>query len=156
MGKVLLLVVKEFEHQARQNLCILNFSCKTHSREMAQTSGFYPMLKVKICFDCKMFYVANWVARLNGEDGLRVTPSHEALSVSPQGALEISSVIGSHLPWLESISAYLEWWQNPVNVMKGANLYPKDQRLGHALRASLYKRSVIKLERKGYTKMFWS
>ena len=44
--------------------------------------------------DCKMFDVANWAACLNGENGLRVTPSHEALSVSPQRALEISSVIG--------------------------------------------------------------
>ena len=31
---------------------------------------------------------------LNGEDGPRGAPSHEALSVSSQGALEISSVIG--------------------------------------------------------------
>ena len=29
-------------------------------------------------------------------------------------------------PWTESISAHLDWWQNPVNVMKGANLNPKD------------------------------
>ena len=41
-----------------------------------------------------MFDFANWFARLNGEDGPGGTPSHEALSVSPQGALEISSVIG--------------------------------------------------------------
>ena len=68
-------------------------SCKTHSREMAQTSGFDPTSQVKTCFDCKMFDVANWVARLNGENGPGVTPSHEDLSVSPQGALEISSVI---------------------------------------------------------------
>ena len=33
--------------------------CKTHSREMAQTSGFDPMTQVKTCFDCKMFDVAN-------------------------------------------------------------------------------------------------
>ena len=64
--------------------------CKTHSREMAQTSGFDPTTQVKTCFDCKMFDVANWVASLNGEG----TPSHEALSVSPQGALEITSVAG--------------------------------------------------------------
>ena len=68
--------------------------CKTHSREMAQSSEFDLTLKVKTCFDCNMFDVANWVACLNGEDGSRGTPSHEALSVSPQGALEISSVIG--------------------------------------------------------------
>ena len=34
--------------------------CKTHSREMAQTSGFDPMTQVKTCFDCKMFDVANF------------------------------------------------------------------------------------------------
>ena len=73
----------------------LGFSpCKTHSREMGQISGFDSLLKVKTCFDCKMFDVANWVVRLNGEDDPGGTPSHEALSVSPQEALEISSVIG--------------------------------------------------------------
>ena len=30
------------------------------------------------------------------------------------------------LPWTETISAHLEWWQNPTNVMKGADLHPKD------------------------------
>ena len=55
---------------------------------MAQTSGFDPTSQVKTCFDCKMFDVPNWVA------------SHEALSVSPQGALEISSVTGQ-LPSLD-------------------------------------------------------
>ena len=65
-----------------------------HSREMVQTSGFDPTTQVKTCFDCKMFDVANWVACLNGENGPGGMPSHEALLVSPQGALEISLVIG--------------------------------------------------------------
>ena len=30
------------------------------------------------------------------------------------------------LPWTETISAHLDWWQNPANVMKGADLLPKD------------------------------
>ena len=30
------------------------------------------------------------------------------------------------LPWTDVISAYLDWWQNPANVMKGADLHPKD------------------------------
>ena len=30
------------------------------------------------------------------------------------------------LPWTEAIAAHLEWWQNPSNVMKGADLHPKD------------------------------
>ena len=84
---------------------------------MAQTSGFDPTTQVKTCFDCNMFDVSNWVACLNGENDPGATPSHEALSVSPQGALEISSV---------AISAHLDRWQNPANVMRGADLHPKD------------------------------
>ena len=30
------------------------------------------------------------------------------------------------LPWTETISTHLEWWQNPTNVMNGADLHPKD------------------------------
>ena len=51
-------------------------------------------LKSKHVFNCKMFDVANWVARLNREDGPGGMPSHEALSVSSQGELEISPVTG--------------------------------------------------------------
>ena len=34
--------------------------------------------------------------------------------------------LDSLLPWTETISAHLEWWQNPTNVIKGAYLHPKD------------------------------
>ena len=30
------------------------------------------------------------------------------------------------LPWSGTISAHLAWWQNPANMMKGADLHPKD------------------------------
>ena len=30
------------------------------------------------------------------------------------------------LPWTNAISAHLDWWQNPANVMKGADLHSKD------------------------------
>ena len=30
------------------------------------------------------------------------------------------------LPWTEAIAAHLDWWQNPSNVMIGADLHPKD------------------------------
>ena len=30
------------------------------------------------------------------------------------------------LPWTEAIAAHLDWWQNPSNVMRGADLHPKD------------------------------
>ena len=79
---------------------------------MAQTSGFDPTTKVKTCFDCKMFDVANWVACLNRENGPGGRPSHEALSVS--------------YPSAETIFAHLDWWQNPTNVIRGAGLHPKD------------------------------
>ena len=34
--------------------------------------------------------------------------------------------LDSLLPWTEAIAAHLAWWQNPSNVMKGADLHPKD------------------------------
>ena len=55
--------------------------CKTYSERWLN-------LQDLTCFDFKMFDVANLVANLNGEDGPGGTPSHETLSVSPQGALE--------------------------------------------------------------------
>ena len=54
--------------------------CKTHSREMAQTSGFDPTTQVKTCFDCKMFDVSNWVASLNGENGFTSRSTGDILS----------------------------------------------------------------------------
>ena len=89
---------------------------------MVQTSGFDPTNQVKTCFDCKMFDVAC----LNRENDTGGTPSHEALSVSPQGALEILQSLDSLLPWPETISAHLEWWQNSTNMIKGSDLHPKD------------------------------
>ena len=133
--------------------------CKTHSREMAQTSGFDPTTQVKTCFDCKMFDVANWVARLNGENGPGGTPSHEALSVSAQGALEISSVAGQP-PSLDRIHC-----SPPRLVAKSLKrdercrpssqrpqyptLYRRlKRRLGRSLRSKFYKGSVIRSGKK--------
>ena len=84
------------------------------------------MSQVKTYFDCKMFDVANWVACLNGENGPGATPSHEALSVSPQGALEISSVAGQPPSLDRNYFSTPDWWQNPSSVMRGADLHPKD------------------------------
>ena len=65
-----------------------------------------------------IFDVANWVSCLNKEDGSREAPSYEALRRYPQS-------LDSLLIWLETISAHLDWWQNPTNVMKGADLHPQ-------------------------------
>ena len=133
--------------------------CKTHSREMAQTSGFDPMTQVKTCFDCKMFDVANWVASLNGENGPGGTPSHEALSVSSQGALEISSVTGqppsldrSHCspPRLVAKSLKRDERCRPSSQRpQYPTLYRRlKQRLGHSLRSKFYKGSVVRSGKK--------
>ena len=73
---------------------------KTHSREMAQTSGFDPTTQVQTCFDCKMFAL---------KEHWRYPPSLDNLH-----------------PWTDVITAHLDWWQIPANVMKGADLHPKD------------------------------
>ena len=128
--------------------------CKTHSREMAQTSGFDPTTQVKTCFDCKMFDVSNWVASLNGENGPGGTPSHEALSVSPQGALEISSVAGqppsldrSHCspPRLVAKSLQCDERCRPSSQRpQYPTLYRRlKRRLGRSLRPKFYKGSVV-------------
>ena len=126
---------------------------------MAQTPGFDPTNQVKTCFDCKMFDVANWVACLNGENGPGGTPSHEALSVSPQGALEISSVVG-HPPSLNR-----NHFSTPRMVTKSRKhderfrpsfqrpqypiLYRRLKRtLGRSLRVNLCKRSVVRQGKK--------
>ena len=128
--------------------------CKTHSREMAQTSGFYPTTQVKTCFDCKMFDVSNWVASLNGENGLRGTISHEALSVSPQGALEISSTTEQPPSLDRSHLCTPRLVAEPCKRDKRLRLssqrpqYPTlyrrlKRRLGRSLRTKFYPRSVV-------------
>ena len=114
---------------------------------MAPSSGFDPTHD----FDCKMFDVANWVAQLNGEESPRGTPSHETLSVSPQGALEISLFFG-HRP-----SLVRDHFSSPRVVTKSHKRYegqtfsstvskylqtPQTKKIyleGCSLRASLYK-----------------
>ena len=99
--------------------------CKTHSREMAQTSGFDPTTQVKTCFDCKMFDVANWVSCLNGEDDPGGTPSHEALSVSSRGALDISSVAGQPPSLARNDFCTPRLVAESCNVMKAQTFIPK-------------------------------
>ena len=119
---------------------------------MAPTTGFDNTL-------CKMFDVANWVARLNGEDGPRGLPSHETLSMAPQGALEISSVTGYPpslvIDHFSLRSMVVKPWQHDEGRRHSPqrpqcpNLYRRlKRRLGHSLRAGLYKRSVVEQEKR--------
>ena len=113
------------------------------------------MTQVKTCFDCKMFDVSNWVACLNGENGCGGTPSHEALSVSSQVALEISSVAGqppsldrSHFstPRLVAKSLKRDERCRPSSQRpQYPTLYRRlKQRLGLSLRSKFYKESVVR------------
>ena len=133
--------------------------CKTHSREMAQTSGFDHMTQVKMCFDCKMFDVANWVACINAENGPGGTPSHEAFSVSSQGALEISSVTGQP-PSLDRnhfctprLVAEPQKRDERCRPSSQRPLHPTlyrrlKRRLGRSLRSKFYKGSVVRRGKK--------
>ena len=126
---------------------------------MAQTSGVDPTTQVKTCFDCKMFDVANWVACLNGEDGPGGTPSHEALSVSSQGALERSSVAGQppsldrcHFctPRLVAESCKRDERLRPSSQRpQYPTLYRRlKRRLGCSLRSKIYQGSVVRPEKR--------
>ena len=122
---------------------------------MVQTSGFDPTSQVKTCFGCKMFDVANWVAFLNGENGPGWTPSHEALSVSSQGALEISSVAGQP-PSLDRkhfctprLVAEPHKHDERCRPSSQRPQYPTlyrrlKRRLGRSLRSKFYKGSVVR------------
>ena len=110
-----------------------------------------------------MFYVTNWVACLNGENGPRGMPSHEALLVSLKGALEISSVVGQppsldrkhfSTPWVVAESHKRDERCRPSSQKPQ---YPTlyrclKQRLGRSLRARLYKGSVVRQGKKATNK----
>ena len=92
---------------------------------MAQTSGFDPTAQVKTCFDCKMFDVTNWLASMEKmvpEGRLHMRPFQFHLKEH----WKYPQLLDSLLPWTDMISAHLDWWQNPSNVMVGADLHPKD------------------------------
>ena len=102
-----------------------------------------------------MFDVANWVACFNGENGPRGTPSYEALSVSLQGALEISSVTGqppsldrNHFstPRLVGKSLKRDERCRPSSQRpQYPTLYRRHKRrLGRSLRSKFYKGSVVR------------
>ena len=118
------------------------------------------MTQIKTCFDCKMFDVAKWVACLKGENGPVGTPSLEALSVSPQGALEISSVVGfppsldrNHFSTPRVVAKSHEHDER-CRPSSQRPQYPTlyrclKRRLGHSLRTNLYKGSVFRQGKKG-------
>ena len=63
-------------------------------------------------------------------------------------------LLDSLLPWTETISAHLEWWQNPTNMMIGANFHPKTT-ISNSLQTPQMKAWGAHLEQAS-TKGLWS
>ena len=101
--------------------------CKTHSREMAQTSG-YSILRLKskhvLTARCSMSLIGLLasIEKMVPEGRLHMRPFQFHLKEHWRFPQSLDSL----LPWTEMISAHLDWWQNPANVMKGSDLHPKD------------------------------
>ena len=87
---------------------------------MAQTSGFDPTTRVKTCFDCKMLPVS--MEKMVPEGCLHMRP----FQIHLEEHCRYPQSLDSLLPWTETISAHLDWWQNPSNMIRGADLHPKD------------------------------
>ena len=125
---------------------------------MAQSSGIDPTLKSKHVLTARclmsLFGLLASTEKMVPEGPLHLRPFQFHL----KECWRFLQSLETHFPWSETISAHLEWWRNPANVMKGANLHPKDhsiqqyrhlkRRLGHSLRANLYKGSVVRQGKK--------
>ena len=93
---------------------------------MAQTSAFDPMTQIKCVLTarCLMLLIGLLAStkKMVPEGRLHMRPFQFHLKehwIFPQS-------LDTLLPWRETISAHLDWWQNPTNVMKGSDLHPKD------------------------------
>ena len=99
--------------------------CKTHSREMAQTSGFDPTTQVKrvLTARCLMSLIGLLASteKMVPEGRLHRRPFQFHLKEHWRYPQSLDNL----LPSTEAIAAHLDWWQNPSNVMKGADLHPK-------------------------------
>ena len=98
--------------------------CKTHSKEMAQTSGFDPKSKHVLTARCLMSLIGLLASteKMVPEGCLQIRPFQFHLKEHWRYPQSLDSL----LPWTETISAHLDWWQNPSNMMRCADLHPKD------------------------------
>ena len=96
--------------------------CKTHSREMAQTST---QLKSNVFLTarCLMSLIGLLASteKMVPEGRLHMRPFQFHLKEHWRYPQSLDNL----LPRTEAIAAHLDWWQNPSNMMKGADLHPK-------------------------------
>ena len=87
---------------------------------MAQTSGFDPTTHAR-CLMSLIGLLAS-MEKMVPEGRLHMRPFQFHLKEHWRYPQSLDNL----LPWTESIAAHLDWWQTPSNVMKGADLHPKD------------------------------
>ena len=133
--------------------------CKTHSREMAQLQDLILRLKSKRVLTARCLMSLIGLLASTEKMVPEWTPSHEALSVSSQGALEISSVAGqppaldrSHCspPRLVAKPRKHDERCRPSSQRpQYPTLYRRlKRRLGRSLRSKFYKGSVVRSGKK--------
>ena len=93
-----------------------------HRSQVFQFTSLPFGLATATFFDCKMSLIGLLASteKMVPEGHLHMRPFQFHLKEHwryPQSGL---------LPWTETICAHLNWWQNPTNVMRGADLHPKD------------------------------
>ena len=144
MGKVPLPILKELEHQARQNISTLNFTAA-----FAKTSSSCNATLEKCQYSLKLTFKKVKSQIQKGADHEKaakhgyeqaceyldiwnksVLIQHRALTCLSKSLAHILQrelyTMDSLLPWTETISVHLDWWQNPTNVMRGTDLHSKD------------------------------
>ena len=96
------------------------FSFMGYEYHLAQTSGFDHVLTAR----CLMSLIGllALMEKIVPEGHLHMRPFQFYLKEHWRFPQSLDSL----LSWTETISVHLEWWQNPTNVMKGADLHPKD------------------------------
>ena len=100
--------------------------CKPHSREMAQNQDLILPLKSKhvLTATCLMSLIGLLASteKMVPEGRLHMRPFQFHLKEHWRYPQSLDSL----LPWTDAISAHLELWQNPTNMMKGSDLHSKD------------------------------
>ena len=94
---------------------------------MAQTSQFDPTTQIKtfLIARCWMSLIGLLASTEKMEGRLHMRPFQFHFKEHWRYPQSLDSL----LPWAETISAHLDWWQNPTNVMKGSDFHPK----GHSI-----------------------
>ena len=100
--------------------------CKTHSERWLKLQDLILRLKSKCVLTarCLMSLIGLLASteKMVPEGCLHMRPFQFHLKEHWRYPQSLDSL----LPWTETISAHPDWWQNRTNMMRGADLHPKD------------------------------